>query len=185
MSFEVELKFRLAEPRQLLEKLDALHAERGVPVEHRDCYYRHPSRDFATTDEAFRLRRIGACNRLTYKGPVIDSRAKVREEIEIEFASGTEALTNMQRMLESLGFSAVREVVKTRVAYHLDWEDRPLELAYDQVQELGTFLEIETIAEESDREQARDVILRLAEHLGLENQERRSYLSMLLGSASD
>lgn len=180
MTFEVELKFRLDDPELMLSKLDALHAERGLPAEHRDCYYRHPSRDFATTNEAFRVRRIGDANRVTYKGPVVDTRAKVREEIEIEFASGPVNAADLDKMLVALGFSAVRTVAKTRVAYHLDWDDRALELAYDVVEGLGPFLEIETLAEEADRESARDCILQLAQHLGLENHERKSYLSMLL-----
>ncbi len=55
-----------------------------------------------------------------------------------------------------------------------------MELAVDSIDELGSFLEIEAIAEENERDAARDTILRLAERLGLKNAERRSYLALML-----
>ena len=64
------------------------------------------------------------------------------------------------------------------------WEGRHLELAVDAVDGLGTFLEIESMAHDSDRDAARDAILRLAENLGLKNPERRSYLQLLIQQAS-
>jgi len=59
-------------------------------------------------------------------------------------------------------------------------------LAVDAVEGLGTFLEIESMAQGSDRDAARDAILQLAEKLGLKNPERRSYLQLLIdkGQAS-
>jgi hypothetical protein len=47
-------------------------------------------------------------------------------------------------------------------------------------EELGQYAEIETIAIEGDQEVAKECVLSLAEKLGLEESERRSYLSMLI-----
>src|SRR4029077_11878574 len=63
---EVEVKYRAPTGISLEERILALGAE---PVEERedaDAYFNAPHRDFARTDEAFRLRRIGPANFLTY-----------------------------------------------------------------------------------------------------------------------
>ena len=73
-------------------------------------------------------------------------------------------------------------VCKKRLPFKLTWEDRPLELALDDVEGLGRFLEIEAIADEQSKDAARDCILNLSRKLGLKNSERRSYLSLLLAN---
>ncbi|HEU5115398.1 MAG TPA: class IV adenylate cyclase, partial [Isosphaeraceae bacterium] len=83
--FEVEIKFRAADHRALAARLIALGAEASEAQEHEDLYLAHPSRDFARTDEALRLRRVGDQNRVTYKGPKLGGPTKTREEIEVPF----------------------------------------------------------------------------------------------------
>ncbi len=53
-----------------------------------DHYHNAPDRDFARTGEAFRLRRVGAVNYLTYKGPRLDQAVKARREVEVPLAGG-------------------------------------------------------------------------------------------------
>ncbi|GEM_PF-83738 len=96
--FEVEQKFRLADPGNFLETLSfmGLHWEKKV-VEI-DTYFQHPSRDFVQTDEALRIRRhltfLGSESGVlperaeaevlvTFKGPKLDSAAKIRKELEL------------------------------------------------------------------------------------------------------
>lgn len=180
MSYEVELKFPLADPTRVLAQLDELGAERGEPIDQSDRYFNHPARDFARTDEALRIRSAAGRHCVTYKGPKLDPRTKTRREIEIPFGASPEDDQQVAEMLTLLGFREVRTVRKTRVPFHLEWEDRDLEVSLDDVHDLGTFLEIETIADDATRDAARDSLLRLAERLGLENPEMRSYLSLLL-----
>ena len=180
MTYEVELKFPLEEPDQLTTQLSQLQAEAGPPLRQRDLYFAHPKRDFAATDEALRLRSVGERNVLTYKGPIVDDQTKTRREIEIPFADGTNAAEAVRNLLNVLGFREVRTVAKTRIPYGIRWEDRRVELVLDDVEGLGTFVEIELLADEEGRDAARDSILRLAAHLGLDNSERRSYLCLLL-----
>lgn len=180
MLYEVELKFPLPEPAAVLSRLEELEAERGEPVAQSDIYFNHPLRDFAETDEALRVRSVDGKNSITYKGPVIDPQAKIRREIEIPFGTSTLDGKRFVEMLGILGFRDVKTVRKTRVPYELEWEGRELEVAFDKVDGLGTFLEIEVIAQDAGRDSARESILRLAGHLGLEHSERRSYLQLLL-----
>ena len=184
MTYEVELKFPLDETDRILTLLEELGAQPGDAVVQRDRYFAHPVRDFAETDEALRIRCAQGRGCITYKGPKVDARTKTRHEIEIPVGSDLADAERLAEILAVLGFREVRTVEKTRVTYPLSWEGRTLAVAYDKVDGLGTFLEIEALAEESDRDQVRDSVLRCARRLGLENDERRSYLALLLEKAS-
>ncbi|MBI3861384.1 MAG: class IV adenylate cyclase [Planctomycetia bacterium] len=177
--YEVELKFPIADARPALARLSALGASAAHSVEQADCYFNHPSRDFGQTDEALRIRSIGDRHLVTYKGPVIDVQTKTRREIEIPL-DGSDARDKLAEILAQLGFRAVREVRKSRQPYHLHRDGREFEVAHDQVVGLGTFLEIETLASESERPAAISAIQKLAADLGLSAPERKSYLCLLL-----
>ncbi|HUE14421.1 MAG TPA: class IV adenylate cyclase [Planctomycetaceae bacterium] len=180
MTYEVELKFPIADASDVTLQLIARGATPGRVVHQYDVYFRHPSRDFQQTHEAFRIRRYEDDVFITYKGPVLDKATKTRREIEIAVGRRPEDFDRMRELLVMLGFEPVRPVEKTRALFHLAWEGRELELAVDSIDDLGTYLEIEALAEENDRDAARDGILRLAERLGLQNPERRSYLALML-----
>src|SRR5262245_13223120 len=81
--YEVELKFPLADTGAVRKQLEALGALEHPVLEQADRYFNHPARDFAQTDEAFRIRKSGNSYRVTYKGPKLDTKAKTRREIEI------------------------------------------------------------------------------------------------------
>jgi adenylate cyclase, class 2 len=183
-TFEVELKFPIADADEMTLQLLARGAHRGGVVKQSDLYFQHPCRDFRQTHEALRLRKTDDGLRITYKGPIIDARTKMRRELELPVGRDTSEFDQFRELLTVLGFEPVRGVEKTRAVYDLMWEGRPLELAVDAVEGLGTFLEIESMAHDSDRDAARDAILRLAENLGLKNPERHSYLQLLIQQAS-
>ncbi|TWT39677.1 class IV adenylate cyclase [Blastopirellula retiformator] len=180
MKFEVELKFPVDDLRRVEAALSSLGAEIEIPVKQSDYYYGHPSRDFAETDEALRIRKVGSKNIITYKGPKIDSTTKTRREIEVPLVSGSEGAANIVEMLESLGFSLVAEVTKNRRKANLQFADQEVEVALDEVKNLGQFVELEISAEEADIDAARTAINELAAKLGLSGSERRSYLELIL-----
>jgi len=182
MNYEVELKFSLtdADQRRIIAELSQLGAERRSQIEQRDLYFNHPQRDFAKTDEALRIRVVDESAFITYKGPLLDSQTKSRHEIELPVGQSPADGDQLSELLELLGFCKVRTVAKTRVPWHLHWEDRPAEVVLDDVQGLGQFLELEILADPSTLDETRASILRLAEHLGLKHSERRSYLRLLL-----
>jgi adenylate cyclase, class 2 len=181
MDYEVELKFCIEDPSVVAARLAGLEAQAGEIEQHRDTYFNHPARDFAETDEAFRIRSIGEQNRLTYKGPLVDKQTKTRQEVEVGCETGPAGREKLRSMLLALGFREVLTVVKRRTPYHLDWQGRDVEATLDKVEGLGTFVELEAIAAAGHWESARDALLELAQQLGLENSERRSYLQLLLG----
>jgi adenylate cyclase class 2 len=181
MSFEVEQKFRTDDHDGVAARLAGLGAEPGAPVGQEDTYLAHPARDFAQTNEALRIRRVGRSNAVTYKGPRHAGPTKTREEVQIPFALGAEALAGMRRLFEALGFRPVAVVAKVRTPYHLTLAGRPVEVALDEVSGLGTFVEVEAIAaDEADLPRAQQAVLDLARSLGLTEVEPRSYLRMTL-----
>jgi adenylate cyclase class 2 len=180
MSIEVEQKFRIAALSELEGRLAALGSRREHTVDQVDCYFAHPSRDFAQSDEALRLRRVGDLNYITYKGPKLDATTKTRREIEIPLADGESAAAEAGSLLAALGFTRVADVYKRRTYCTLHWRGRDIGVALDHVADLGDFVELELIAELADVEAARDCIVSLAKELGLAGSERRSYLELLL-----
>jgi adenylate cyclase, class 2 len=180
MTYEVELKFPLGEGDDLVPRLRALGAVENETVQQSDRYFNHPSRDFANTDEVFRLRCNGDENRVTYKGPKLDPVAKTRHEIEFSYASGQDTAARFAEMLALLGFRESLTVRKTRRVFELCWQGRAVEVLLDQVEGLGEFVEIETLAGDHDRAAAKECVLSLAAEFGLSAPEPRSYLRMLL-----
>jgi adenylate cyclase, class 2 len=207
MRYEVEMKFPAVDRATLASRLADLGAAIGAPQSEVDVYFAHPARDFAKTDEALRIRRKGdcpnfrghrgeavvgengtvpydargeqSCNFITYKGPKIDATTKTRREIELRLPPGEQAAQQWTDLIEALGFRPIGEVRKSRRKAHVDWQGRSVEISLDEVSGLGVFVELELIAEADGLDAARANIVSLAEALGLEGSERRSYLELL------
>lgn len=184
---EVEVKFPVADRDAVLVKLLALGAELAEERTDVDHYFNAPDRDFKQTDEAFRIRRIGKGNWLTYKGPRRDPATKSRKEIEVHVRDGDAVADDAEALFTALGYRSVGVVRKRRAIYDLDRPvgGRPgtVEVCFDDVDHVGSFVELELLAEESEFEVAKAVVLKVAADLGLTNQERRSYLEMLLSKS--
>jgi adenylate cyclase class 2 len=185
MPIEVEQKFPVDDPDELVRRLLALGVSRGETHDQVDSYFAHPQRDFAASDEALRLRRVGERNYLTYKGPKLDVTTKTRHEIEVELAAGQEAARDAVGLLAALGFKPVAEVRKRRIHYALPWAGREIGVSIDRVAGLGDFVELEIMVQQEELETARRAIAEVSRRLDLSNSERRSYLELLLSDRED
>src|SRR5947208_7755395 len=101
---EIEMKFPVDEFGPVEQKLLAWQARRDQAIDEADHYFNAPDRDFARTDEALRLRRIGSHNIITYKGPKQAGPAKTRTEIEVSLESGAEPAGGFCRRVHKLGY---------------------------------------------------------------------------------
>lgn len=136
-----------------------------------DVYFAHPSRDFAKTDEALRLRKLEDGAELAYKGPRMRAEhGKAREEITARI---DDALS-LQRILERLGFKEAYVVRKKRTSYALD----RLMVELDDVEGLGEFVELEVLTESPQRTE--ELLETARKELGLTRQEPRTYLEMVI-----
>jgi adenylate cyclase class 2 len=177
---EVEMKFPVSDLAGLERKLAAWGAGQAKAREEEDHYFNAPDRDFARTDEALRLRRVGLANFLTYKGPKLDQHTKTRTEIEVPLAPGEEAAEAMSQLVMRLGYHPVAVVRKARRVFRTKKEGFDLEFCLDEVTDVGRFAELEILASEERLDEARRVLQASAAELGLTGSERRSYLELLL-----
>jgi adenylate cyclase class 2 len=177
---EIEMKFPVADFAGLLQRLAGMPAEAAAPLQEADHYFNAPDRDFAKTDEALRVRRVGEKNFVTYKGPRIDTQTKTRKEIEVPIGDGTVHAEAFCDVLVHLGYRPVAVVRKRRRIYRLGRDGFPLEICLDEVEQVGRFAELEIVACEDKLDAARATLMDVAKELGLSQSERRSYLELLL-----
>jgi pantoate--beta-alanine ligase len=177
---EIEQKFARVDLAALEARLRAWGAAFLGEHEEADHYHNAPDRDFARTDEAFRLRRIGADNFLTYKGPKRDARVKVRTELEVPLPPGDESAEQFLQLLRHLGYQPTAVVRKRRRSYRLERGGLRVVVCLDDVEELGRFAEVEVLAPDEQADHAQAVLSDLAAELGLTEVERRSYLGLYL-----
>src|SRR5688500_13000058 len=116
MQLEVEQKYRVGDAVALRERLAELGVAFAASVEQADAYFNHPSRDFAVTDEALRIRSVGERNLITYKGPKLDRRAKTRREVEVPIGDGATTAAQFSEVLTPLGFRLTAVVRKRRAS---------------------------------------------------------------------
>ncbi|HSQ94331.1 MAG TPA: class IV adenylate cyclase [Methanoregula sp.] len=170
---EVELKVRIPSLDPVREHLVRKNARSSGNVHEHDIYYNAPHRDFGVTDEAVRVRYTDDHAVVTYKGPKIRKFGlKAREELNFAVESGV----TFETMLDRLGFTRTLEVNKWRETFRLG----KASVSLDTVDGLGTFAEIEVVAEdENDNPTA--LIESLAREIGVAGEPLlQSYLEMLL-----
>jgi adenylate cyclase class 2 len=179
---EIEVKYQARDLGAVEKRLESGGAKRVEKRDDADAYFNAPHKDFAATDEALRVRRIGEQNFVTYKGPRIDTRTKTRSEIEVPLANGSTAADDFERILTALGFRPTAVVRKQRMVHELERGGYTVQVCLDQVAEVGNYVELEIMADEAHLERAREVVLSCAAELGLTQIERRSYLELLLNA---
>lgn len=167
---EVEIKAYCDSPDAVREKILVCGAAFRARYAEHDVYYNHPSRDFAVTDEALRIRCQNEKTMVTYKGPKLSACAKTRFEQETDISS----FEDMTIIFEKLGFCQSGEVKKIRDEYTFG----NIHICIDTVDNLGVFVELEEIGENHKRIESE--LFALAEKIGLYKFERRSYLEMCL-----
>ncbi|MEM9940440.1 MAG: class IV adenylate cyclase [Planctomycetota bacterium] len=179
---EVELKFEVPDLDALNLRLDGLNAEWKQSVHQSDEYLNDPLRDFAQTDQALRIRSEDDRFCLTYKGPNLDTEAKIRKEIETQLGNAEIAQQIRQTFLE-LGYVSVATVEKRRTWYVVYFDNAKIQVCLDEVVDVGNFCELElVVSDDSEIETAKQALVTLADSIGLSGMMRTSYLELLLVS---
>ncbi|NHK32687.1 MAG: class IV adenylate cyclase [Asgard group archaeon] len=175
MVIEVEMKIKIDDLQKLEYRLIELGAKLKEIVNQRDQYFAHPKKDFAKTDETLRIREEGNKTFLTYKGPKFDPKSKTRVEINAEFID----VKILTEILDHLDFKRVLVVLKERKIY--DYKQN--EFCLDEVEGLGSFLEVERIIQEKeDYQKVRNKMEILLRELQFDPAKniRESYLELIL-----
>jgi adenylate cyclase class 2 len=174
---EFELKVRVSSLDPVRKQLIGHKARFCGRVHERDMYYNAPHRDFGVTDEAIRVRYTNDHAVVTYKGAKIKaSGLKAREELNMVVDSGAV----FEQILDRLGFTRTAEVNKWRENYRLF----EAAVTLDEVENLGTFVEIEILAEDENSNPAAR-IEKVAQEICVYGKPiLASYLEMLLTKQS-
>lgn len=180
---EIEMKFPAPKVAPILEKLHALGYRMSMVRNESDLYFNGIAKDFAKTDEALRIRTINYEEvEVTYKGPKQGGAGKVRTEIEVPL-SGWQQAKNMTRIFDSLGYMPTKRVNKERT-YYANGKDNRMTVTVDEVSDLGTYIEIEIQLKEEYNPELYEAALKeiksLAKEIGLGQDERKSYIELLL-----
>jgi adenylate cyclase, class 2 len=181
--FEVEQKFWIDDLVQLEDRLHSLGAAEATAQQHADEYFNHPSRDFAETKEALRIRRIDNVAHVTYKGPKLPGDVKARQEMEWCLSPGDSDGSLTAKLWTTLGFRSVSIVRKSRRIFSCERFGSDLSITIDSVEGVGQFTEVElVVSHEKEVEAARHRIINVAKQLGLSRMEPSSYLNLLLAT---
>lgn len=182
---EIEYKFPVQDLAGIRQALRAIGAGQSQKSFQSDEYLNDPLRDFAKMDIALRIRQSDEQFFLTFKGPNLDSAAKIRNEIETRLVGAKEAEQIKQSFL-GIGFYSVASVKKTRETMHLQWQDQQVEVCLDSVADVGDFVELEIVVENPEqKEQAKSALESLASKLELSDSILTSYLELLLQRRGD
>jgi adenylate cyclase, class 2 len=167
---EAELKARLSSPDAVRARLGRYAAvERAI---YRDTYYDAPGEVLERDGRELRLRTVETPNLvrhlLTYKEAAVDRASGSKPEYETTVATPSA----VAHLLEGLGYPPSIELTKDCENYRLSRDGREFLATVVRVPEVeGTYLEVETLAEESDVDAALSAVWSLMQELGVTGQE--------------
>jgi adenylate cyclase class 2 len=167
---EAELKARLRDPDAVRVAL-ATRAQPEVAT-YRDTYYDSSGQDLDHAGLELRLRSVETDglvqHLLTFKEAAVDEASGSKPEHE----SAVGAPRAIDHLLRALGYGPVVELTKHCENYRLAIGGRDFLATLVRVPEIdGTFLEVETMAEEDDVEQALAAVRDLLGELGVSQAE--------------
>ena len=178
---EVEVKLPVPDPDGMKTRMLEAGFKEKCFIEEHDIYFDNVRGDIRTSGEALRVRETKDCRtgekqaQMNYKGKKLDTRTMTRRELE----TGVEDGKVCREILQALGYAPVEpEVIKVRTMLRKD----SVTACLDDVHDLGTFLELEILAEsEEKKDTALGQIESILNGLGYQISDtvQTSYLSML------
>ncbi|MEU9984871.1 class IV adenylate cyclase [Streptomyces sp. NPDC050856] len=167
---EAELKARVEAPAEVRRRLDARGDGRAEV--YRDTYYDTPGGVLAANDQELRVRTVHGRDQtrtvLTFKGAVIDadSGSKPEHETQVKDVEATHAL------LRGLGYVPLIAFEKRCRNYEFEAHGRRMLATLVRVPEIdGTFLELETLVDESEVDAALDDVRSVLAELGIRTED--------------
>lgn len=183
---EVEQKYALPDPDGLRKRLLELDArtKAGSPARQVDTYYNAPHRDFLAPkviSEWLRIREEERGASINFKlWHPADQIIKTHAD---EYESGVSDPDAVRHILESLGFTEMVTVDKTREEFVFASDGPPVVVAIDTIEGFGSFVEFEYHGEASTPQQASAALDLFLTELEVELGERvnKGYPHMMLG----
>lgn len=153
---ETEVKYRIEEPKNKQKVLERYQQVRSV--KQTDYYLNPPEKDFS--QDRINYLRI----RLREDGGSFDFHIVRNDEDTEEYETDIEDPQELKDILEKVGFEIYVEVRKQRKVFEIEG----FEVTLDRINDIGGFVEIETTAEDSDRNKMYEI----AEKLSLKENQK-------------
>lgn len=144
---EIEVKAKVVNEKDILSKLQDLGCELSVPVTQEDVVFAQrvgSMEEFLTNSVFLRIREgtKGIVFTLKYN----PDRQGEPDAMPVEHEVTVDSRAELEAIFQLLGFKPMVTVKKTRQSGHYkNWE-----ICIDQVEELGTFIEVEQMAEHDE-----------------------------------
>lgn len=161
---EIELKFKVKNIEEIMSFLEKNNCTISLPTYQNDTIY-VKNLDHVESKEGsvwLRVRKTDESIELNYK----KQSAKRMESEEIEF--GVDSYEKANAFLKALGFKEWVQVNKKR--QYSKYQD--YNICIDEVERLGTFIEIELLVAEENDINYEDQLLHVAKKLGIDTNNR-------------
>lgn len=165
MKKEIEVKAKVEDFIQLLEKLSGLGCQFSESVRQEDKIFTNfPDNEFAKFKPGInflRIRKSGGKILFTLKQSLVNELEGIEKEVEVNDAK------ELEEILELMGYHEAVQVTKMRrKAKYKDYE-----ICLDDVEGLGSFVELEKITDE-DSEKVQSEMMDFLLGLGVEAEDR-------------
>lgn len=179
---EVEAKYGLKNPEEVIERIESLEIKMEGEAEHqKDTYYTAPNRDFLAEEivsEWLRIRETESKATLNYK-LWLPVGAKIQNQCK-EFETEVSDVYAAKQILSHLSFKEIAVVDKVRKS----WVYEKIEISIDVVENLGAFIELEYM-EKADDDQIDKINSSFIEllsklHAQVGERDRRGYAYALI-----
>jgi adenylate cyclase class 2 len=167
VAIEAELKAIVRDPETVMAQLEKDHGP-GRPEVYQDTYYDTPDGALGQGDRELRVRTVHSADDtrtvLTYKGARVDEASGSKPEHE----SRVEDAAAVHEIARGLGYVPVIAFEKRCRNYTFQRAGRTLLATLVRVPQIdGTFIEVETAADESDLREALAVVHEVLADLGI------------------
>ena len=155
---EIEIKATYENEEKVKAILEKLGAEKKKVKHQIDEYYNPPSIDTRETNEYIRLRHKSGSNEGVFAHHINLSDG-VNKEYEVDVGN----IKVFKEMLAGLKFPLLGTIDKKRETYIYD----QFKITFDDVKDIGKFIEIEVDGEESEIDEKREACMKMLEELGI------------------
>ena len=163
---EIEIKAKLRDKKSVMEKLQSLGCKFEPAVTQQDVVYVENIGSLETflANRAFLRLRVKNGKKVLF---TVKKRTKINLEAiehEVEVSSKDE----MEKALLLMGYKEAVCVNKTRIVTHYKGD----EICIDDVDGLGTFIEMERLVQDGDAEKIQEGLFKFFEKIGISRQDR-------------
>ncbi len=166
MRKEIEVKAKVKNIQEIAERLLSLNCVISAPQEQKDIIFTNFDdklfAEFQSGINLLRIRESGGKALFTVKQPQSNEQDAIEYETEIGDAA------QMAEALKVMGYhEAVKVIKKRRITKYKEYE-----ICLDEVDGLGSFIEMEIITESDDAEKIQDEMFYFLMSLGVKKDER-------------